>query len=100
MFEDPKPAGFEAVGVRSGEPLVAHRRGSNDTRSVYTELRDRHVALFMDRVPQGIWEMRYDLRAEVPGEFHALPVVGQAMYVPEIRGNGVETRVEVLESGP
>jgi uncharacterized protein YfaS (alpha-2-macroglobulin family) len=41
--------------------------------------------------------MRYDLRAEVPGRFHALPLEAHAMYVPEIRGNGAELRVEVLE---
>jgi uncharacterized protein YfaS (alpha-2-macroglobulin family) len=45
-----------------------------------------------------VWEIRYDLRAEVPGKFHALPVVGQAMYVPEIRCNGAEGRINVAES--
>ena len=35
------------------------------------------------------------LRAEVPGQFHALPVTGYAMYVPEIRCNGAEVRIKV-----
>ena len=61
---------------------------------VYQELRDRQVALFMDHLPQGIWEIRYNVRAETPGQFHALPVVGGAMYVPEIRCNSAETRVK------
>jgi hypothetical protein len=43
------------------------------------------VALFIDKLPEGLWEIRYELRAEVPGEFHALPVLGHAMYIPEIR---------------
>ncbi|MBU1988332.1 MAG: hypothetical protein KKD94_02520 [Nanoarchaeota archaeon] len=47
--------------------------------------------------PQGIWEIRYDLRAEVPGHFHALPLLGEAMYVPEIRANGAEIRLEVID---
>ena len=67
------------------------------TRWVHQELRDRKVALFLDKLPEGVWEIRYDLRAEVPGQFHALPVVGAAMYVPEIRCNGAETRVTVVE---
>jgi hypothetical protein len=67
-------------------------------RWVYQELRDRKVALFIDKLPEGVWEIRYDLRAEVPGKFHALPVVGQAMYVPEIRCNGEEIRINVAES--
>jgi hypothetical protein len=135
VFEDLKPAGFEAVQVRSGEPLSARelkrseaarrfgepedagarderRRGpergahlvaevgegyTGRARSAHQELRDRQVALFLDRLPQGVWELRYELRAEAPGSFHALPVLGHAMYVPEIRGNGAEQRVLVLE---
>jgi len=38
------------------------------------------------------------MRAEVPGTFHALPLVGQAMYVPEIRGNSAEQRIQIVES--
>lgn len=116
MFEDLKPAGFEAVEVKSGQPLVAKEiRASSaqravadksmdgwqdytgKTRSVHQELRDRKVALFVDKLGQGLWEIRYDLRAEAPGQFHALPVMGQAMYVPELRCNSDETRVKVLD---
>jgi uncharacterized protein YfaS (alpha-2-macroglobulin family) len=67
------------------------------SRYVYQELRDRKVALFLDKLPQGVWEIRYELRAEVPGSFHALPVLGHAMYVPEIRCNGEEIRITVLD---
>jgi uncharacterized protein YfaS (alpha-2-macroglobulin family)/tetratricopeptide (TPR) repeat protein len=172
LFEDLKPAGFEAVQIRSGESLYArelksgagerkHGDGvkaekgakavvvkSGDTLSkialangtsvaalkrlnnlntdrirvgqklvarptdgsvedsdftgrqrwVYQELRDRKVALFLDKLPEGVWQIRYDLRAEVPGKFHALPVVGHAMYVPEIRCNGEELRVNVEDT--
>jgi uncharacterized protein YfaS (alpha-2-macroglobulin family) len=169
LFEDLKPAGFEAVEIRSGQPLyanelksgaVAQKLGATNAsgpgyevksgetlnriarehgttvraimranqltgtkiatgqmlvmparrpvvensdytgrvRWVYEELRDRKVALFIDKLPQGVWEIRYDYRAEVPGDFHALPVVGRAMYVPEIRCNGQEVRVTVEEA--
>ena len=152
IFEDLKPAGLEAVEVRSGESLYARElksgaverkfgsagtgepssatnpkseirnpkktaerskrpalrpkpQPSTDatdftgrTRWVYQELRDRKVAMFLDKLPEGLWEIRYDLRAEVPGQFHALPVVGYAMYVPEIRCNGAEVRINIEES--
>lgn len=120
LFEDLKPAGFEAAEVRSGESLFARELKSSATdrkfvmgkvtieeadftgrqRWVYQELRDRKVALFLDKLPEGVWQIRYDLRAEVPGQFHALPVVGQAMYVPEIRCNGSELRVTVEDTKP
>jgi len=111
VFEDLKPAGLEAVEIRSGQPLYARevksaafdvapeRRDPADytgrTRWVYQELRDRKVALFIDKLPEGVWELRYELRAEVPGSFHALPALGHAMYVPEIRCNGAEIRLRV-----
>jgi hypothetical protein len=168
LFEDLKPAGFEAVEVRSGENLYARQLmasavarkfgttsiheikpgeslsvlakaygvsvaeieqanpGANprrlpiggkltipatqsaqdmsgytgDERWVYQELRDRQVALFIDHLPQGVWEIRHDFRAETPGQFHALPVVGQAMYVPEIHCNSAELRINVVDKTP
>lgn len=103
LFEDLKPAGLEAVEIRSGENLYAKELRSDGkgytgrTAWVYQELRDRKVALFIDHLPEGKWELRYDLRAETPGKFHALPVVGHAMYVPEIRCNGAETHITVAD---
>jgi len=98
VFEDMKPAGFEAVEVRSGEPLYA-QESTKDGRQrwVYQEFRDRKIALFIDKLPQGMWEIRYSVRAETPGQFHALPALGYAMYVPEIRTNGTELRLTVLD---
>ena len=95
MFEDLKPAGFEAVAVQSGETLRARRPDGSDERPVYAELRDRKLALFIDQLPEGSWEIRYELRAQTPGAFHALPLIGQAMYVPEIRANGAEVRLRI-----
>jgi hypothetical protein len=117
LFEDLKPAGFEAVQVQSGAPLYARQLksgavgrkfgGASDTLEqqdytgrtefVYQELRDRKIALFASHLAQGVWEIRYDLRAETPGSFHALPLLGQAMYVPEIKSNDAEIRVVVTE---
>ena len=81
----PRPIGI-------GEPDFTGRN-----RWVYQELRDRKVVLFLDKLPEGVWQLRYEMRAEVPGAFHALPVLGHAMYVPEIRCNGAELRVTVTD---
>ncbi|MGZ8920346.1 MAG: alpha-2-macroglobulin family protein [Limisphaerales bacterium] len=48
-------------------------------------------------MPQGHWEIRYELRAEAPGKFHALPPLGHAMYVPEIRANSAEQLVHIID---
>ena len=122
LFEDLKPAGLEAVQLRSGESLYAQElradaikpelRGKSPDQTrlggsnydytgkqqwIYQELRDRKVALFASKLGQGVWQIKYDLRAEVPGTFHALPLMGHAMYVPEIRANGAEMRLKVVD---
>ena len=117
LFEDLKPAGLEAVEIRSGENLYVREIKSGAlngqkstlmnygsatdftgrTRWVYQELRDRKVALFIDHLPEGVWQVSYEMRAESPGAFHALPVLGHAMYVPEIRTNGAEVKIKVLD---
>ena len=117
LFEDLKPSGLEAVELRSGENVFAKELKSGALKSknstlmnfisnvnftgrqqwVYQELRDRKVALFIDHLPEGVWQISYEMRAESPGAFHALPVLGHAMYVPEIRTNGAEVRIRVVE---
>src|SRR5262249_16144313 len=117
LFEDLKPAGLEAVEVRSGENLYAkqlksgalngnkvalmsfnaHSDFTGQMRWVYQELRDRKVAMFIDHLPEGVWQLSYEMRAESPGSCHALPVLGHAMYVPEIRTNGAEARIKVID---
>jgi hypothetical protein len=59
------------------------------------ELRDSKVAFFLDRLPQGTRVLRYRIRAEIPGEFHALPTNGYAMYAPEVRAISDEMRLVV-----
>jgi uncharacterized protein YfaS (alpha-2-macroglobulin family) len=88
VFEDPKPAGFEPVdlvsGARYGDGLVSNM-----------ELRDERVAFFVTHLAQGRQVIRYVLRAETPGEYHALPAQGYAMYAPAIRALADEFRATV-----
>ena len=55
----------------------------------------RFGAHLIANLPHAFGQMIYEMRAETPGNFHALPVLGHAMYVPEIRCNGEEMRVVV-----
>ena len=88
VFDDMKPAGLEAVDLRSGF-------GWGDGLSSNVELRDSKVAFFVDNLPQGRRVLRYRLRAEIPGAFHALPTNGYAMYAPEVRAISDEQRLGV-----
>ncbi len=107
LFEDFKPAGCEAVQIQSGGEFFIEKvkseklrvegkeELSGDRAWVHSEWRDRHAAFFISKLKQGIHVMHYDLRAEAPGTYHALPTKAQAMYVPEIRANSDETRMKV-----
>jgi uncharacterized protein YfaS (alpha-2-macroglobulin family) len=86
LFEDFKPAGLEAVSLRSGW-----------VRNAYMELRDEKVAFLVRRMPVGRQTITYRLRAETPGKFSALPTKGLGVYAPELRANSDEIKVKVVD---
>ncbi len=88
-FEDMKPAGFEPMQIKSGY-------GGNDM-GAYMELRDEKVCFFARTLPRGSHNLRYRMRAEIPGQFSALPTRAFAMYAPELRGNSDEIKLIVRD---
>ncbi len=90
VVEDFKAAGLEPVELQSGGV-------ADGTIWAHRELRDERVAFFLTHMPQGRHTLRYELRAETPGVFHALPCQVHAMYVPEIRANSGGERITITE---
>lgn len=101
IVEDYKPAGFEAVELKSGAAWadVLGKDGfpTGEKVWIYQEFRDQKVAFFITKLPQGTHRISYELRAEVPGEFHGMPNQAHAMYVPEIRANSAEARFSIVD---
>ncbi|MHC4878911.1 MAG: alpha-2-macroglobulin family protein, partial [Planctomycetota bacterium] len=89
VFEDPKAAGFEPVDLRSGY--------TGNEMGAYVEYRDEKVVLFVRALPRGRHSVSYRLRAEIPGQFHALPTQASAMYAPELKANSDEIRLSVTD---
>ena len=87
LFEDMKPAGFEAVEQRSGY----NAKGL----PAYVEYRDNRASFFVRQLARGRHSVAYRLRAEIPGRFSALPTQASAMYAPELRGNADEIKLNV-----
>ena len=90
MFSDFKAAGTEAEAVRSGYT----RTGS---MSAYMEVHDEKVCFFIRQLPRGKHSLTYKLRAEIPGNFSALPATADAMYAPELRANSDEMKLVIEE---
>ncbi|MDP6115740.1 MAG: hypothetical protein QGF00_01605 [Planctomycetota bacterium] len=61
------------------------------------ELRDEKVVFFIQMLHQGKHRLRYRMRAEVPGHFHALPTKGYGMYAPDLYGTADEMRVQIKD---
>lgn len=91
LFSDAKAAGFEALDALSG-----YVSGSGGF-SAYMEPRDETVDFFIRALPRGTSTLRYQLRAETPGTFKALPATAEAMYAPELRGNSEDLKLRIEE---
>ena len=89
LLEDMKAAGFEPVALRSGY----HR----NELGAYVELRDDRVSLFVTRLARGRHSVSYRLRAEIPGQFSALPTRVSAMYAPELKANSGEIKLQIAD---
>jgi alpha-2-macroglobulin len=87
IFADQKAAGFEPVELRSGY----HAQGMR----AYVEYRDEETCFFVRELPRGQHSVRYQLRAEVPGQFSALPTRAEAMYAPELKANSDEIKLRI-----
>lgn len=90
LFSDIKAAGFEALDALSG-----YINGGG--LSVYMEPREQSVNFFIRTLPRGSHTLRYQLRAEAPGIYKALPATAEAMYAPELRANSEDIRLEIMK---
>ena len=61
------------------------------------ELRDNRVTFFKRRLARGKHSVSYRVRAEVPGDFSALPTKVYAMYAPELKGNSDEIKISIVD---
>jgi uncharacterized protein YfaS (alpha-2-macroglobulin family) len=41
--------------------------------------------------------VKYRLRAEIPGQFAALPAKASATYAPELKGNSDEIKLKIVD---
>jgi uncharacterized protein YfaS (alpha-2-macroglobulin family) len=95
MMEDPLPSGFEPI--REDWSFAGWRWNYWYSRK---EFHDDRVSIAMTRLGQGRHTASYQMRAETPGDFHALPAGVWNMYHPQIGGNSAEFRIKVVDRKP
>jgi hypothetical protein len=86
LFEDPRAAGCEPMGVRSGY-------NGNDM-GAYFEVRDDRACFFVRALARGKHSVIYRMRADM---FSALPAKGSAMYESELEGNSDEIKLGIVD---
>jgi uncharacterized protein YfaS (alpha-2-macroglobulin family) len=55
------------------------------------------VTFFLRALARGKHSVSYRMRAEVPGQFSALPATAAAMYAPELKANSDEWKVQIVD---
>lgn len=92
MMDDPLPSGFEPIREYWG-----HYGWFWNYWYSRKEFHDQKVSIAMTRLWHGRHDARYRMRAETPGDFHALPSQVFNMYQPEIGANSSEFRIKVVD---
>jgi uncharacterized protein YfaS (alpha-2-macroglobulin family) len=101
MIEDMLPSGFEVIedirGWRiEGVPYQEYDPYGWGYWYTHRAVRDTRVAFFSTYFEQrGQKSLHYVLRAQTPGEYHAMPARIELMYYPETRANSREMRMQV-----
>lgn len=73
--KDIRAAAFEPQNVKSGYEYT-------DKVSYYQAIKDTGMEIFVEMLPRGITEFRYDLVVAQGGTFHSGPAILQSMYKP------------------
>jgi alpha-2-macroglobulin len=92
-LRDPRPAGLEPDGARSGykwDPFAPGR---------YEGTRDSGTNFFFDWLPAGEYTLKYRLRANLAGTFRAGPATLQSMYAPEFTAYSAGNELQVAPAG-
>ena len=90
LVEDPFPSGCEVNERGDASEVVDWGYWWQGV-----DVRDDHIAFFAKTITKGKHVIEYNLRAQTPGSYHALPTLVQAMYTPETRAETAETRIEI-----
>ncbi|MEJ5310843.1 MAG: Ig-like domain-containing protein [Anaerolineae bacterium] len=96
VVEDFYPAGMEPVDptlnteVQDGTQPETRRINTGDVwwwpTFDHKELRDERAVFYARQLAAGTYEVRYFLRAAIPGEYRVLPATASEMYFPDVRG--------------
>jgi alpha-2-macroglobulin len=92
LLEDPRLAGCEPVAKKSGREAC---EGDCD----HVELRADRTAIFLSVLGERSVELSYDIEAQLPGTFTAMPASAETMYESEVSGTSGSFSLTIDSSG-
>ena len=97
VVDDALPAGLELVNLGYATSAQDKRAGERGWAWSFNhrELRDARALHFADRLPAGIYHLRYLARATTPGDFIVPPAKAEEMYRPEVFGRTATQRMTI-----
>ncbi len=93
IIEDYIPAGTEVVQDKINDFYSYYRHWGYSNK----EIRDEKVDTFYTRLNKGQRNITYQLRAEFPGLYVAMPAQAHCMYAPEINGRSASTGITIYD---
>ncbi len=103
MLEDPIPAGCEVIKDDWAYKIEDEKDYQGWTyywwRWWYADkdIRDNRVTFFATYLYGDTYEFTYIMRAQIPGNYSAIPATGMLMYYPDVRGSSEEIRIEIID---
>ncbi|MBW3636029.1 MAG: carboxypeptidase regulatory-like domain-containing protein [Armatimonadetes bacterium] len=91
LIEDAFPSGCEVT--ERGEAGEGNEEWNHWWSN--TDVGDDRIAFFARKMSAGKHTIEYNLRAQTPGTYNALPTLLQAMYAPEVRAETAQDRVVI-----
>lgn len=88
VLSDPKPAGFETDTLLSGWKY-------DGQLPRYEELKENTTNFFLQKLPQGAYELKYTMRPTSAGAFTSGAAQVQSMYMPEMTAHSAGFKVKV-----
>ncbi len=105
LVEDFYPAGMEPVdptlNTESQEGTAPETRRVNTGQIWWwpsfdhQELRDERAVFYASHLSAGTYQVRYYVRATLPGTYHVIPATASQMYLPEVWGRSAGERFVV-----
>jgi uncharacterized protein YfaS (alpha-2-macroglobulin family) len=94
LVEDAFPAGAEVTERGTAEENADTQQG-NGFWYDHVDVLDDRIAFFVRNLPKGTHRLEYNLRAQTPGKYQALPTELQAMYDARVHSASAVTAMEV-----